>query len=322
MTRTERIDKAITAMLCMQRQCWEHAVGGRALIHAGKRVMAILFAKDAALRQRPDGRPGMVEDCTASTDAIAHTPVLVYAAKETGDPKLQAAVENVKRYAYENAPRDAEGTLYHVIDAPQFWSDCTYMAPPSFAALGDYKEAIRQFRGAKKQLWDAEARMLYHIYDEGKQAWVRKKFWGGGNGWTAAGLAEVIEMLPAEMAEEKKELIAWLEELLAGCMTYRRTDGLFHDVIDDPDTFVESNLGQMLSFAIFTGVHGGWLDRKWLPDALVMRKAAIGKIDEWGILQGACGSPFFDRYGTSTEAQAFTIMMETAAAPFVEEEQD
>lgn len=317
MTRTERINKAITAMLCMQRQCWEHAVGGRALIHAGKRDLAILFAKDSALRQRPDGRPGMVEECTASTDAIAHTPLLVYAARETGDPKLVNAVENVKRYAYENAPRDGEGTLYHVIDQPQFWSDCTYMAPPAFAALGDFEEAVRQFRGARKQLWDEEAGMLYHIYDDGSKAWIRKKFWGGGNGWTAAGLAEVIGQLPPSMAEQKRELIQWLEALLTGCMAHRRPDGLFHDVIDDPDTFVESNLGQMLAFAIYTGVHEGWLDSKWLPDAHVMREAAIAKIDEWGILQGACGSPFFDRSGTSTEAQAFTIMMEAAVAPFV-----
>ncbi len=318
MTRIERIEKAIAAMLCMQRQCWEHAVGGRALVHAGKRELAILFAKDAALRQRPDGRPGMVEDCTASTDAIAHTALLVYAARETADPKLIAAVENVKAYAYNRAPRDAEGTLYHVIDEPQFWSDCTYMAPPSFAALGDYAEAMRQFRGAKKHLWDTEANMLYHIYDDGKKEWVRKKFWGGGNGWTAAGLAEVIEQMPDTLAAEKRELIEWLEALLSGCLAHRRQDGLFHDVVDEPETFVESNLGQMLAFSIFTGVHGGWLNRKWLPEALVMREAAIAKIDEWGILQGACGSPFFDRPGTSTEAQAFTIMMEVAAAPFID----
>ncbi len=319
MKRTDRIEKAITAMLCMQRQCWEHAVGGRALVHAGKRELAILFAKDSALRQRPDGRPGMVEECTASTDAIAHTPLLVYAARETGDPKLRQAVENVKKYAMERAPRDAEGTLYHVIDEPQFWSDCTYMAPPSFAALGDFPEAVKQFRGAKKQLWDAEKRMMNHIYDAGKKSWKRKALWGGGNGWTAAGLAEVIGMLPASMDSEKNELVAWLEEILQGCIAYRREDGLFHDVVDDPTTFVESNLGQMLAFAIYHSVTGGWLRESWLEDAHLMREAAIGKIDEYGVLQGACGSPFFDRAGTSTEAQAFTIMMEVAAAPFVGE---
>ena len=319
MNRIERIEKAITAMLCRQRQCWEQAVGGRALIHAGKRELAILFAKDSALRQRPDGRPGMVEDCTASTDAIAHMVLLAYAARETGDPDLQRALSEVRRYAYEVAPRDAEGTLYHVIDVPQYWSDCTYMAPPSFAAIGDFAEAVRQFRGAKKALWDDEKRMLRHIYDDGGKKWIRNAFWGGGNGWTAAGLAEVIGALPASMSAEKAELVGWLEALLAGCMAHRRPDGLFHDVIDDPGTFVESNLGQMLAFAIYTGVSGGWLAASWLEDAHIMRAAAIAQIDGYGVLQGACGSPSFDRSGSSTEAQAFVIMMETAAAPFVQD---
>ncbi len=319
MNRLERIDKVITAMLCMQRQCWEHAVGGRALIHAGKRELAILFAKDSALRQRPDGRAGMVEDCTASTDAISHTTLLAYGARETGDEKLIKALENMKRYAYEVAPRDEEGTIYHVIDAPQFWSDCTYMAPPSFAYIGDYKEAMKQFRGAKKALWDPEKKMMRHIYDDGKKSWIRDKFWGGGNGWTAAGLAEVIGMLPEDMVAERAELVSWLKEILTGCIAYRRPDGLFYDVIDEPDTFIESNLGQMLAFAIYYSVHGGWLDKSWLEEAHIMREAAIAKIDEFGILQGACSSPSFDKSGTSTEAQAFTIMMETAADGFVED---
>ena len=317
MNRLERIEKATMAMLCMQRQCWEHAVGGRALIHAGKREMAILFAKDAALRQRSDGRPGMVEDSSSSTDAIAHAPVLVYAAKETGDPLLLKAVENVRRYACETAPRDAEGIVYHVIDKPQYWSDCTYMAPPSFAALGELDEAVKQMLGAKKHLWDTEKKMMYHIYDDGTREWVRKAFWGGGNGWTAAGLAEVIAVLPDSMESEKNELIGFLVEILDGCIAYRRSDGLFHDVINDPETFVESNLGQMLAFAIYFSVQGGWLEKSWLKEAHVMREAAIGKIDEYGVIHGACSSPAFDRAGTSTEAQAFTIMMEAAAVPFV-----
>lgn len=317
MKRTERIEKAVTAMLCMQRQCWEHAVGGRALIHAGKHEMAILFAKDAALRQRPDGRPGMVEDCTASTDAIAHMPVLAYAVRETGDAKLEKALSEMNRYAYEVAPRDAEGMLYHVIDAPQFWSDCTYMAPPSFAAIGDYNEAMQQFRGAKKALWDPNKKMMRHIFDDGSKTWIRDKFWGGGNGWTAAGLAEVLCLLPTDMTAEKSELTTWLEEILTGCIAYRRADGLFHDVIDEADSFIESNLGQMLAFAIYHSVAGGHLSESWLKEAHMMRAAAIQKIDKYGVLQGACSSPTFDRSGTSTEAQAFTIMMETAAAPFV-----
>ncbi len=317
MRRQTRIDKSVEAMLCLQRQCWEQAVGGRALVRAGKRDLAIGFARDAALRQRPDGRPGMVEDCTASTDAIAHIPLLAYAARETGEARLMRALSEARRYAYEVAPRDAAGTLYHVTDAAQFWSDSPYMAPPAFAALGDIDEAVRQLRGMRKALWDPEMRMMRHIRDAVTGNWVRGLCWGGGNGWTAAGLAEIIACMPADRAEERNELVAWLEALLAGCIAHRRADGLFHDIVDDPSSFVESNLGQMLAYAIFESVHGGWLATSWLPDAHIMREAAIARIDRDGLLQGACGSPFFDRPGTSTEAQAFTVLMECAAAPFV-----
>jgi unsaturated rhamnogalacturonyl hydrolase len=112
-------------------------------------------------------------------------------------------------------------------------------------------------------------------------------------------------------------MILFLKEILEGCIAYRRADGLFHDVLDKPETFIESNLSQMLAFAIYHSVAGGWLESRWLEEAHIMRRAAIGKIDGYGVIHDACGSPFFDRPGTSTEAQAFTIMMESAAAPFV-----
>ncbi|MFO7658978.1 MAG: hypothetical protein R6W78_18105 [Bacteroidales bacterium] len=43
-----------------------------------------------------------------------------------------------------------------------------------------------------------------------------------------------------------------------------------------------------------------------------IRNAAWAKLDENGMIQDACSSPFFDRPGSSTEAQAFFLMMERA----------
>jgi len=45
-----------------------------------------------------------------------------------------------------------------------------------------------------------------------------------------------------------------------------------------------------------------------------MREAARNKMDRYGYVQSVCGAPNFDRPGTSTEAQAFAIMMEAAGA--------
>jgi unsaturated rhamnogalacturonyl hydrolase len=45
-----------------------------------------------------------------------------------------------------------------------------------------------------------------------------------------------------------------------------------------------------------------------------MRNAARAKMDSFGYVQSVCGAPNFDRQGTSTEAQAFAIMMEAAGS--------
>jgi rhamnogalacturonyl hydrolase YesR len=125
-------------------------------------------------------------------------------------------------------------------------------------------------------------------------------------------MAVVIDLLPAERRAQRERLTGTTRQLLDGCIAHMRSDGLFHDIVDDPQSFVETNLSQMLAYTIYKGVRSGWLDRSYLQAADRMCSAALGKIDAWGLIQGACGSPTFDRPGTSTEAQAFFLMMEAA----------
>ncbi len=115
-----------------------------------------------------------------------------------------------------------------------------------------------------------------------------------------------------EMVDEKKRLISYVKELIDGCLVYMRPVGLFHDVIDKPDTFVETNLPQMLGYSIYRGLQHGWLDGSYRKHADKMRNAVINKVDKFGLVQDVCGSPTFDRPGTATEGQAFFLLMETA----------
>ena len=43
-----------------------------------------------------------------------------------------------------------------------------------------------------------------------------------------------------------------------------------------------------------------------------MREAVYQKVDEFGLVQGVCGAPNFNRPGTATEGQAFFLLMEAA----------
>ena len=88
-------------------------------------------------------------------------------------------------------------------------------------------------------------------------------------------------------------------------------------MIDNPKSFVETNLGQMLAYSIYEGVRGGWLPDSYLKAADKAREGARAKVNEDGFVQGA-RRPNFDRPGISPEAQAFFIMMETAHAKLAE----
>jgi unsaturated rhamnogalacturonyl hydrolase len=110
------------------------------------------------------------------------------------------------------------------------------------------------------------------------------------------------------------QLAGYVKDLIDACLKYQRPDGLFHDVLDKPETFVETNLAQMLAYTIYRGIQGGWLEAKYRAAADRLRQAAHAKVDAMGYVQGVCGSPRFDSAGTATEGQAFFLLMEAAYA--------
>lgn len=306
------VNKAMLAMLCMQRMAWEQGTASQALIATGRKDLAILFAKDALVRQTSEGRLGILGNDPGVTDPASNGEAVLLAWRTTGDEKYKKAADDMYAYLKTKAPRTSDGVLHHITYAKQVWSDASFMGPPFLALMGDFDEAVKQIEGFRKYLMDPDKKMYYHIWDEEKKDYARKKFWGGGNGWTAAGIAKIINLLPQHREDLRKKMTVYGKEVIDGCLAYQRPDGLFHDIIDDSTSFVETNLAQMLAFSIYTGIKAGWLDLTYKEKADSMRLAARAKTDEYGIVQGACGSPNFDRSGTSTEAQSFFLMMESA----------
>lgn len=311
------LKKVKLAMLSMQRATWEQGVAMQALMEAGDKEMVVLMAKDAVLRQKKDGRVAMLGEEFALSDAASPGEAILFAARLTNDETLQKGFDKLLDYILNKAPRDEDDIFYHFTNIPQIWSDINYMLPPFLACAGKYEEAIRQINGFKAYLWDDKKKLLSHMWDCEKKEFPRKDFWGVGNGWTAAGLSRVIYVLPENMVGNKNKLIQYQKELIDGCLAYQRSDGFFHDVIDDPQSFVETNLGQMLAYSIYKGIKGGWIDTSYQKYADRMRAAAHSKVDELGLVHGVCGSPDFMHSGTATEGQAFFILMETAFSELV-----
>jgi unsaturated rhamnogalacturonyl hydrolase len=300
------------ALLTMQRYSWEQGVAAQAFLELGETDTAILLAREAVQRQASNGRLAVMHDREGVTDPAANGEALLVAARLTKEPALQIALDAMLNYLLKVAPRASDGTLFHITDGREVWVDSMYMAPPFLAVAGHADEAMRQMQGIKKRLWDPEKKLYAHVWDEDRNELKRGIFWGVGNGWAAAGITRVLRSMPESRAQQKQELASHLREILDGCLAHQRPEGLFHNVIDEPDTFIETNLAQMLAYSIYRGVHAGWLPSEYRKAANSMRASVHQKVDASGYVQGVCGAPTFDRAGTAPEGQAFFMLMEAA----------
>ncbi|WP_163175208.1 glycoside hydrolase family 88 protein [Bacteroides sp. 51] len=303
------IHKARNAMLAMQRASWEQGTAIQVMIECEDHEMLRMMVDEAILRQSHDGRTCMLGSDHNVTDPIAAGYGILKAYDLFKEEKYKAAADRLYDYCKNQAPRDQSGTLYHLNDSKQLWSDSIYMVPPFLAAYKDYDECMKQCRGYRARLWQPEKKLYSHRWSDDENSLITERCWGGGNGWAAASFAIIYELLPKELQEYREEVSSYLVELLEGLLNNMRSDGLFHDVVDNPQTYIETNLSQMASFAIYKAVRNKAIDPGYLKIARKMQKGALSKVDQFGYVQGAAGSPMFNAPGVSSEAQAFLLMM-------------
>jgi len=101
--------------------------------------------------------------------------------------------------------------------------------------------------------------------------------------------------------------------VLDACLQHQTESGLFHDIVDDPDSFEEVTLAAMVAYGAIAGVADGWLPRDYLPVGRSLLDIVTAQVGGDGLLRPACGSPTFDRPGISAEAQAVFLMAVAAA---------
>jgi unsaturated rhamnogalacturonyl hydrolase len=291
---------ALDALLAMQRQSWEQGVAAQAVLDLGRTDLAFLMAGAAVTRQAPDGRLGGADDNAVNGAACGE------AAFRCG---FSEAADRQLAWLRHDAPRAADGTLFHVLRTREVWADTVYMVVPFLALTGHLDEAVRQVDGHRRRLCPES---LYGaVWSDETGDFPRPDHWGGGNGWVVAGIARALRHAPGL---RDTHLPAHAREVLDACLAHRRADGLFHDVLDDPTTFRESNAAQMFAYAALTGATDGWLPAGYADLGRDLLAAATRERDEHGLIRNACGSPTFDHPGTSPEAQAFHLLA-TAALP-------
>ncbi len=102
-----------------------------------------------------------------------------------------------------------------------------------------------------------------------------KFYWGRGNGWQAAGLAELLRSLPKNHPKRARIMQGYLT-MMTSLLKYQTENGLWRQLIDVPESWEETSGTGMFAFAMVTGVKEGWLDAKTYGPAA--RKAWLGLV--------------------------------------------
>ena len=188
-----------------------------------------------------------------------------------------------------------------------------FMAPTACAALGNVKLGYHQICGFREYLFDTQAQVYRHIWDNETKQFKDDTFWGVGNGWAACGILHLWNYAQKENELNiSKNLKIYLNEVIDGVLEYLRSDGFFHNNLNDTNSFIDTNTGQMIAYVIYKGVKAGVIPEKYIKVANKILNAVKTKINEVGLVEDVCGAPNFIQSGFAAEGQAFFLLMESA----------
>lgn len=311
---TEIVRKVKAALMSIQRRGWEQGETMQALLELRDYDTLATFAREVSYLQLEDGRTTLTTDWEKRTvtDTAAGGEALMVAAQLTGDRFIRRAYERLLDYVLHKAPRNPDGVLYHVNDAPEFWVDSIYMCPPFLAAAGYPEEAVRQINGYWNALYDPEIKMLYWIWNDEEKRYVRTHHRSICTGYAALGLVKVATYLPERMQQEKDDIMGKAKIIIDSILKFISEDGVCHDTLDNPESIIGINAVSMVSAAIFRALAAGYLDDQYAETALRLRNSLHEKVDPYGFVYGVCGVPDNNKTGISANGQSFFLMMEAA----------
>lgn len=114
--------------------------------------------------------------------------------------------------------------------------------------------------------------------------------WGRGNAFPALGLALALSDFPKDHPQYSAVLLAY-RQLMAALAQYQDSDGMWHEVIDEPGSYAEFSATSMIAFSMLRGVREGWLDAAtYQPRVDKAWHAVAARISADGVLMDVCES--------------------------------
>jgi rhamnogalacturonyl hydrolase YesR len=204
-------------------------------------------------------------------------------------------------------------------------SDSVFMVCPILAAAGTLSQEPTSFVKAAESHYIRMEKLCRRSDGVWRHSPLSDAAWGRGNAFPLLGLALTLSYLPKSDASFPRLMSAY-SDLAGRLVTHQNDVGLWHQVIDRPDSYAEFSATAMIALALERGMRREWLPRaKYSPVVARAWTAVKRRTSLEGELMDVCESTgkqpsveaYFNReaiFGPDPRGGAMALMLSTELA--------
>ena len=215
-------------------------------------------------------------------EALDDAGAICAAMLKAKDKKLTKQIETYYDFIAHQQYRYTDGMFARLRPVKNtVWLDDMFMGIPALALHGDIDEAQRQFKLFHDKMWVKDK----HLYRHG---WVPSEhhpsfFWGRANGWALLTACELLDV------KESAIIMTYFKEHLAGLLPLQHHDGAWHQLLDRPDTYLETSCTAIYCYCIAHAINQGWLDAEtYGAQAILAWNYVNAHVNQQGQVEGTC----------------------------------
>lgn len=235
---------------------------------------------------------------TKNVNTVCPFLTLAYRYEETRNPAWKPYLERWAQWVMYEMPRTQKQGIQHIVynneNSQQMWDDTLMMSVLPLAKIGklldrpEYlEEATYQFLLHIQYLMDRQTGLWFHGWTFDGQHNFAQARWARGNSWITVAIPEFIELLDLpEGNATRRYLLQVLESQVAALAACQDESGLWHTLLDDPSSYLESSAAAGFAYGIMKAVRKRYIDASYAPIAEKAVRGVIKQINPAGELTG------------------------------------
>ncbi len=256
------------------------------------------YFREAVAKGAPVGKDtfGAILRPSSLDDSGSMLAALVKARRLGLGPDLREVIDTWSDYVARRQYRLADGTLARQRPQPEsLWADDLYMSVPALAQMGAltgerawFDDAVRQVLQFHAHLFDPQVGLYAHGRHT-NQPLNPEFYWARANGWAMLASVELLDVLPEDHPGREKVLDNLRAHVRAVAKLQSGKSGLWHQMLDKPDSYLETSASAIFVYSIARAINRGWISP--VSYGSVAQAGWMGlttRVNEKGQVEGTC----------------------------------